>query len=276
LIEISTDSITPWLVGGLALLVFLALSITFKSWREAKRSPYFFLRAQAARRTQKYFVISIGLLLLTIATTTYAWQAPEDTTPRVAVLNHAKPVSAETVPELAAPEGDLVTEIEVDSPKTVEISLSGTSDQIGVLAAGLTDPLLRPSLPEEYDQFEAAVELKDSTTIGDISFSTDVSDDYQAIDPGRRFTTGYFTLYGTFSYEDFEDGMVWSWLWKRNGQVIEGGNQVWSYGDDGPGYVYLKPEEGFAIGEYVMEVWVNGELFTQANFTITDGISASN
>jgi hypothetical protein len=221
-------------------------------------------------------VISIGLVLLTIGTTAYAWQVPEDTTPRVAVLNHAKPVSAETSPDLVAPGGDLAAEVETDSPETVEISLSGGSDQTSVGGTNIIDPLLRPSLPEEYDRFEATVELKDSTTIGDISFSTDVSDDYQAIDPGRRFTTGYFTLYGTFSYDDMEDGMVWSWLWKRNGQVIEGGNQVWVYGNDGPGYVYLKPEEGFAIGDYILEVWVNGELFAQANFTITDGVSASN
>jgi hypothetical protein len=40
--------------------------------------------------------------------------------------------------------------------------------------------------------------------------------------------------------------------------------------------VYLKPDEGFAPGEYVLDIWVNGKLLTQSNFMVTDGISANN
>lgn len=257
------------------MLVFLAFSVTFRSWREARRSPYFFLRVQAARRTQKYLVITVGLMLLTVGTTTYAWQAPVDDTARVAVLSHAKPSLAKVAPEVAAPADELQTQSDQEPPATVEISLPSASGD-STSPAELLDPLLRPALPEEYDQVEPTVGLKESTTIGDISFSTDISPDYVAVDPGRRFTTGFFTLYATFAYDDMEDGMVWSWVWKRDGQLLEGGNQVWSYGDDGPGYIYLKPEEGFSAGEYVLEVWVNSELFGQANFDITEGLSAEN
>lgn len=258
------------------MLAFLALSVTTKSWFEARRSPYFFLRVQASRRTQKYLVISIGLILLAAATTAYAWQTPQDTTPRVAVLTHAKPVPAQDIQSdesLDAPVG--LTE---ENPTALEISMSPVTGVASEETADLVevDPLAEPALPSEYAQFEPTSELKDTTTIGNISFSTDISDDYQAIDAGRRFGSGFFTLYGTFDYDGMADGMVWSWLWKRNSQIIEGGNQVWSYGVDGPGYVYLRPEEGFQTGEYVLEVWINDKLFTQANFTITDAIKATN
>lgn len=69
--------------------------------------------------------------------------------------------------------------------------------------------------------------------------------------------------------------MAWSWVWRHNGQVIDGGNELWAYGDEGPGYIYLNPEEGFAEGRYSLEVWVNGELLGQASATMNDAAVAA-
>ncbi len=71
------------------------------------------------------------------------------------------------------------------------------------------------------------------------------------------------------------DGMEWSWVWRYNGEVIDGGNQLWAYGNDGPGYVYLRPEEGFSEGDYSLEIWVNDQLVAQNSMTIT-GNAANN
>jgi hypothetical protein len=260
-------------MGGLLLLVLLTLSITLKAWREAKRSPYFFLRTEAAKRMQRYMLASLLLILVTIATTAYAWNSPEDTTVRVNRLSYAKPVRQ-------APETTNVqTQTGDTAPEAIEINFSsGGQEAAGPESIpGLSDPLLQPStLPENFNTLESTTELSEDTAIGEISFSTDISTEYKAVDPGRRFTKGFFTLYATFDYAKMEDGMTWSWVWKRNGQVIDGGNQVWSYGGDGPGYVYLRPEEGFESGDYALEVWVNETLMAQSNFTIIDGISANN
>lgn len=253
------------------ILVLLTLSITFKSWRETKRSPYFFLRRQAAQRMQRYLALSASSMLLLIATGAYAWQAPQDTTPHVAVLKHAK--LARSV-EVAEESSDLATSVE---PTSIRIDTSSNSDGTLSESSGLVDPLLQTDLlPDKYNQLEPVTELNDDTTIGKISFSSEITDDYDAVDPTRRFTKGFFTLYATFDYAAMQDGMVWSWVWRRNGQVLEGGNQLWSYGSDGPGYIYFRPEEGFALGEHTLEVWVNGEEFAQASFVIIDGVAASN
>jgi hypothetical protein len=185
----------------------------------------------------------------------------------VAVISRAKPVS---VARVASPD----TEVAADaSPTALDITLSPASVEISQVT---TDPLQRSELPEDYNQLNPTVELKDSTDMGDIFFSTDITSDYEAINPGRRFTEGFYTVYATFSYDGMADGMVWSWVWRHNGQVIDGGNQVWNYGGDGPGYVYIRPETGFLLGEYALDVWVNGELLTQSSFTITEGVSAAN
>ncbi|MDX1613477.1 MAG: hypothetical protein R3300_04150 [Candidatus Promineifilaceae bacterium] len=255
------------------MLALITVSITLKAWREAKRSPYFFLRRQAAKKMQQYATISLALLLLSGMTTAYAWQAPADSEARVAVLSHAKARVA--VKDQPAPE-EAVTE--ESAPQQLEITMApGTSGEDVEMAAAPTDPLGSPAqLPAEFDQLEPAVELKPNTELAELSFSQDITTDYVAVDPTLRFVSGYFTLYATFAYEGMEDGMVWSWVWRRNGEVVDGGNQRWSYGDEGPGYVYLQPEEGFALGNYSLDVWVNGELMTQGTFVIGDGIAANN
>lgn len=257
------------MIGGLLLLVCLTSSITAKYWREAKRSPFFFLRQQAARRMQSYMTATVCLILVMAGTGVYAWQGPQDNTPRVAVLRHAKPL-----PESAVPQDEVDLEA---SPVAVQIDLSTVSNRIAPpVPADLAELVQPATLPAEYDQYEPTAEMTDATELGDISFSTEISDDYEAIEPGRRFIKGFFTIYATFSYDGMADGMAWSWVWRHNGQVVDGGNQVWNYGDSGPGYVYFRPEEGFQLGEYTLEVWVNDELMTRANLTITDGINASN
>jgi hypothetical protein len=217
---------------------------------------------------QRYLVASLVLLLLSVAVMAYAWRTPSANPPQHARLSYAKPSFA------ALPvEETLLAE---SAPTAVEISLAPATNRIVDTASGLSDPLLKPALPEDYNQFESVVDLQPDTTIGDISFSTKISDDYQALEAGRRFGKGFYTLYATFDYDGLADGMTWSWVWRHNNQIVDGGNQVWSYGDEGPGYVYFQPEEGFQLGDYSLEVWVNDALMAQSNFSVIDSVSASN
>jgi hypothetical protein len=224
---------------------------------------------QAAQKMQSYSVATIGLMVATLATTAYAWHAPVDSTARVAILQHAKPAQV-----VFSPATEVVDVLADASPVAIDWSLaSPASNETSSISA---DPLLRSELPENYNQLNPTAEMKDATALGEIFFSTDITSKYEAINPGRRFTEGFYTIYATFSYDAMADGMVWSWVWRHNGEVIDGGNQVWQYGPDGPGYVYIKPETGFSLGEYALDVWVNGELLTQSSFTISEGVSAAN
>jgi hypothetical protein len=220
---------------------------------------------------QRHLASSLVLILITVVAAAYAWQAPEDTTTRLAPLSHAK-VKSESV--AAAEEADSLDDV---SPANVEISTVPTfgksAGSAPDSAASLQDSLI---LPEQYDQIDSASELGENTALGSILFSTDISEDYEAVAPSTRFGKGYFTLYATFAYEEMTNGMSWSWVWRRNGEVIDGGNQKWSHGENGPGYVYYRPESGFDLGNYTLEVWVNGDLMAQSSFTVTDAISANN
>ena len=243
-----------------------------KNWRDMKRSPYFFQRLQAGKRLQSYMSASFALFVVTMVVGLYSWQAPEDTTMRRAIISNTKPVpeSAEVIelpPMLESVDSAITSEFQLESPDIAQILTVAdqpfASNQI--------------ALPEIYDRLEPEVALGDESNLSPLNFSTEVSDDYEAVAPRKIFAEGFYTLYATFDYEALEDGMVWSWVWRHDGKIVEGGNEVWAYGNDGPGYIFFNPEEGFGAGQYSLDVWVNGELMVQSAVVMNNAsISANN
>lgn len=261
-----SGTVAPWLVGGFVILACAMLVQTMRSWREAKRSPYFFLRIQAQKRLRQYSSASLAMILLASATAAYGWEAPQDEAPRTAILVNNKPVAA-----ASEQDSDTVAQT-IDQPATILI-LDPTSSLIDRPAPATTTTDESESdvlaLPTEFNQLSPDVSLQDDTTLGTVAFSTAVTEGYEAVNPGRTFGEGFFTLYATFAYDGMEDGMVWSWVWMRDGELVSGGNEAWNYGNDGPGYVYLNPEEGFAAGQYQLGIWVNGKLMAEGTFLVT-------
>lgn len=265
-----TDTIVPWVLGTLLSLTLLMLLNSIKAWRELKHSPYFFLRQRAEKRLQSYSFISLVLLLSSLAFAAFAWQSPLNNTPHVAILLNSKPPKEDVIALLNRPAVEDLVTVAVDN---VETQFTANS-----LRDGGEDPIItdgEPVLPEKYDQFEPTAELRPDTALGEISFSTEVDADYQPIAPGQIFPEGAYKLYATFSYEDMADGLEWAWVWRHNGRVVDGGNELWVYGADGPGYVFFNPEEGFLAGEYSLEIWVNGRLFTASKAIMNSSAALS-
>ena len=268
-----SGTITPWLLGTFVTLSLIALFAAVKNWREMKRSPYFFQRLQAGKKLQTYLITSSFLFIIAIGVTAYAWQEPQDSTPHMAILTHSKPdAEAHGVAELPS----LVETIDEETVSSFQLEDSENPGQL-ITIADQPFTAAVATLPEEFDRFEPTAELSENSDLGTLSFSTEITDDYEAVEPQEIFPEGFYTLYATFSYDGLSDGLVWSWIWRHNGEILEGGNEVWNYGDEGPGYIYLNPEEGFDSGQYSLEVWVNGELMTQSAAVINSvGVSANN
>ena len=267
-----SGTITPWILGTLIGLLLLALAVVFKSWREMKSSPYFFMRLQAEKRLQTYSFASLGLLAAAVLFSIYALRPPVDTTPLVAVLTNAKPASEDVV--ALAQQNIASVEFVAETADTSQI-VSTTENEPFFLndANALIQSTLQ--LPKQFARFEPKADLNENTQLGEIDFSTKINDDYQAIDPTNIFAVGAYTVFATFSYDGMEDGMAWSWVWRRDGEVVDGGNELWAYGQDGPGYVYYNPEEGFRAGEYTLEVWVNDELLTRSSMRMSGSVLSS-
>ena len=264
-------TITPWILGTLSLLAAFALIVAVKSWREMKRSPYFFLRQQAAQRLQSYSVTSLLLVAMILGTAAMTLQKPTDETIRVATIANAKPATNEI--------RSLVASVPtITNTTAIETTKAPISTQDFTLADHSTELLeIARTLPQEFNQYEPSAELLENTGLGRVLFSTEINSEYEAVNPANIFAEGSYTIYATFAYDAMQDGMVWAWVWRHNGEVVSGGNEYWNYGVDGPGYIYLNPDEGFQSGDYSLEVWVNGELLTQSDLMInTAAVSAGN
>ena len=306
------NTVIFWLLGSITLLTSIFAILTFRAWRESKRSPYYFLRRQAEQTMQTYSLFTVGLSVVLLFAVSYAWQPPKDTTTRVAFITNSKPArvvaidSKEQVAlteidtdEVAQEETAESQVVKVQGATTLEVAANLIAEQNGLTALATTSldaELLASgfdrietleetsqleidtelSLPPEFDKLNSDIDMLTSTDIGALSFSTEIDEfDLVGLSPGRLFDTGFYTIYATFDYADMRDGMVWSWVWRRDGQVVSGGNEEWVYGDEGPGYVYLNPLEGFAEGEYTLEIWVNSEMLSSANMFITNDIAAT-
>lgn len=272
-------TITPWLLGGLGLIVLFALVRTISSWRSLKKSPYFYMRQQAAQHLRMNLLLVLALIGGMAAVGFIAQRQPVTLPANVALIASAKPVAEEST-LVVEPEG--ISIVSYDTPKAVEISVlsppAGDSSTTTEAAAGDRPDLAAPAaitplLPTEFDQYEPVVDLQPNTRLGSLLFSTDIDDNFEPVAPQRVFGEGFFTVYATFFYEAMADGMEWAWIWRYNGQIVNGGNELWAYGDEGPGWIYYQPPEGFREGEYTLEVWVNGKLFGQSSISVESGVA---
>ncbi len=275
----TSGTIIPWILGMLYTLSLIAAFAAVKFWREKKRSPYFFLRRQAEKNLQAYLSLSITLFILGLGTTAYAWRPVPDDTLRVAILTNSKPAKqdiVDLVQEAAAETAAIELNAALQLGEQGNLFSSGESvTLLGISETNLSEAT--PELPARYDKYEHVVELNENTALGTINFSQEISQDFEALEPKRIFFEGFYTLYATFSYEGMENGMTWAWVWRKNGDVVDGGNELWAYGDSGPGYIYFDPEEGFQSGEYTLEIWVNRELLDIGTIVMNSaGVKANN
>lgn len=263
-----SDTIIPWLMGALLMVSFVVILLAIKQWRSMKRSPYFFMRQQAGKRMQTYMSLGAVMLLLALAVGTYGYRAPSDMTERMVLLSNAKPADDEVQ--------EIVARAEEKRAATEAANAIANGDPtIADLLVGANAANVRPQLPDVFNRFDSTAEMLTTTDLGTLAFSTEVTVDYDAIDPSRVFGEGSYTLFATFDYKDMVDGVEWAWVWRHNGKVIDGGNELWAYGDEGPGYIYLSPEEGFLEGTYSLEVWVDEQLMAQGIATMNDAAVAA-
>ena len=255
---------------------------------------------------QTYSMGTVATAVLLLFFVSYAWQPVEDNSIRMVEIPNAKPDSltsnqiepattiseaptlsvteelSDSQPNIIALEGDSGVDVTADliaSQSEIEDSVL-TAESFSALdalsAEGASEEVEVLTLPTEYDQFDATAELTDDTTIGSVTFANAINEiSYAPETPGKLYETGFYTVYATFDYENMANGMVWSWVWRQNGRVISGGNEVWQYGADGPGYIYLAPIEGFSAGEYTVEIWVNGNLQASDNMIVRDSLATS-
>jgi hypothetical protein len=126
-----------------------------------------------------------------------------------------------------------------------------------------------PQLPERLALF-----IQDTVTPqADLLFSPILVSDRLtpgnlAIDPQEEFSRPPRTLYGAFSYDNFQNGVRWTALWYFNGEVVCYESKPWDGGTGGYGYTECTPPNGWRVGSYEIQMFAGLDWRVSARFSI--------
>lgn len=81
----------------------------------------------------------------------------------------------------------------------------------------------------------------------------------QAVNPQEDFEAPIGRLFGAFTYNNLQDGIRWTAVWKLGSEVICIETQPWDGGTGGYGYTECEPEN-WVPGEYEIQIFY-GELW---------------
>ena len=102
-----------------------------------------------------------------------------------------------------------------------------------------------------------------NVSFGKTTFTTDVTEDDQAVDEVSWLPTGAGKLCAVWTYEGMEAGMGWEAIWSVDGEVQEAPSflqQTWALDPAGSFWVCITNENGLTPGVYDLALNVEGEF----------------
>lgn len=253
-----------WIVVCLVAGTVASAVLTAVAWHRS-RQPFYLLNQRSAEfQLQSSIVVTLILILFTIlAVGTARFQT--------AIVEASGAVEEAATPTPPATQVRTVAQLVTATP-----TFEATATRSPTTTPVPTQPppsfiQERPpsfTLPEVYGSVPLKVPTGPESTLSNIVFATRLFPNRRPANPEPYFTTDIQTLYATFEYRNMADDMAWSWVWRKGGKVVDGGNMYWSFGRNGPAYVYLEPSSGFEAGIYSAELWLNNQLIQEAEIEL--------
>ncbi|MCS6844292.1 MAG: trypsin-like peptidase domain-containing protein [Caldilineales bacterium] len=140
---------------------------------------------------------------------------------------------------------------------------------------GLPDGVYRLEL--RYDKkllacgsFSVGETASASPVFGPITFAAGQRND-QPVDPGTQFPSGIREVFAFFDYEGMADGVSWRQVWYVDGEVGLDSEDTWDGGEAGSYWISVYTKNGLPDGQYLLELYVEGELVQSGEFAIGGG-----
>jgi hypothetical protein len=90
------------------------------------------------------------------------------------------------------------------------------------------------------------------------------------VNPAAQFANPVGHLYGTFSYDNMIEGVQWSALWYRDGQLVYLETAPWNGGSGGYGYTDWNPSsELWLAGNYEVQIFIGSQWKVSGLFIVT-------
>ena len=240
------------LVILLALATLIALTIGVSGIRESRRLKYYRLRRSRLVAGWRAILISIGLLAVTLI-----------------VSRFGEPVAYRYYTISPTPS------LTPTSSTTPTITLSPTITLTPSITPTLSEtytptPTTTPYVPLAVEvNFLGTITPPAEAVFSPLRFAQGIDLAYNPINPDTSFTNPIKEMYAIFSYDNMADGVQWTALWYREGELVYFETQPWDGGTGGFGFSDWKPEpEEWLPGLYQVQIFIGLDLAVSAEFEV--------
>jgi hypothetical protein len=244
-IDIRSTVLTASLIIGVAAILTLIFGIN--NIIKSRKIPFYSKRHDRMVRGWRMILLAVVLVPL-------AWL----------ILNYSEPVVYQFISPSPTP--SLTSTITL----TPTITLSPTI----TLTPTITDtPSITstPSMPVAIqNEFEGETTPNPDALFSTLQFAQRIDEDLQPVDPSTTFDNPVGHLYGTFSYNNMTDGVQWSALWYRDGELVYYESSPWEGGSGGYGYTDWEPSSNeWLPGNYEVQIFIGIEWKVSGYFIVT-------
>lgn len=239
-----------------ALLVLAGLIAFFSgvgSIRESRRLRYYRLRRTRLIIGWRTLLVSMGLFGVAFL-----------------VSRFGEPVAYRVYSVTSTPTIPPTTTLTPTITETPTITLSPTITP--TLSESYTPtPTLTPHVPLAVEvQFSASVTPPAEAVFSPLRFAQGIDLAYNPINPSNSFTNPVEKMYAIFSYDQMADGVQWTALWYRDGELVYFETKPWEGGTGGFGFSDWQPEpEDWLPGNYQVHIFIGLELKVSGEFSVS-------
>jgi Tol biopolymer transport system component len=117
--------------------------------------------------------------------------------------------------------------------------------------------------------------ISNEAILGEITFALAVTDDIQPVDSGNFFTHGITEVHAIFDYRGIPAGSNWERVWYLNDTEVARVSDEWTGAGTGVlNYVVDNSGRPLPAGDWVLELYLDGELQALGVFVIEDDVKA--
>lgn len=131
-------------------------------------------------------------------------------------------------------------------------------------------PTPTPFIPLHIElQFESTLEPNPNAVFSELIFTQGIDENYIPLNASDVFTNPVGHLYAVFSYDQMVDGVQWTALWYREGEIVHYETAPWNGGTGGFGYTDWNPSpEAWLPGFYSVHMFLGLQLYQSGSFTV--------
>ncbi len=239
-----------WLIGALALMRGVWLL------RQAQRFPFF--RRRYEHLVRGWRLIGLGLLLpLGVSLAAWYWG------PKAAATPPPTPIASPTASLTPSP----------TFQPTAPPRPTGAADSPTQPAGPSPTPSLSPTpfVPEAIvARFESTATPPPEARFSPLTFTVGLDlETFQPLHPGEVFQNPVGHMYALYSYDGMVDGVQWTALWYRDGELVHFETKPWAGGTGGWDYADWNPApEEWLPGRYTVYIFIGTQLATQGSFLV--------